>query len=194
MTRPLVLGICSHACSLPSAYSHRQQRSTGVRCSAAAHSLRRSWLCSLPVSAKSKARAAAAALQKETAKEQAQAMKEYKYAPRPVIEGSLETGYKYDKSTLKAGSTGELADYYRQKGAKINAEYFEEQARAQGRSAAEAKKIGAEKAALYADAEKARKTKVLSEDEKKIAEFAKQNAGLKDKSGRLEFTGSESNF
>ena len=86
----------------------------------------------LPVSAKSKARAAAAALQKETAKEQAQAMKEYKYAPRPVIEGSLETGYKYDKSTLKSGSTGELADYYRQKGAKINAEYFEEQARAQG--------------------------------------------------------------
>ena len=148
----------------------------------------------LPVSAKSKARAAAAALQKETAKEQAQAMKEYKYAPRPVIEGSLETGYKYDKSTLKAGSTDELADYYRQKGAKINAEYFEEQARAQGRSAAEAKKIGAEKAALYADAEKARKTKVLSEDEKKIAEFAKRNAGLKDKSGRLEFTGSESNF
>ena len=148
----------------------------------------------LPAAAKSKARAAAAALQKETAKEQAQAMKEYKYAPRPVIEGSLETGYKYDKSTLKAGSTGELADYYRQKGAKINAEYFEEQARAQGRSAAEAKKVGAEKAALYADAEKARKTKVLSEDEKKIAEFAKQNAGLKDKSGRLEFTGRESNF
>ena len=34
----------------------------------------------------------------------------------------------------------------------------------------------------------------LSEDEKKIAEFAKQNAGLKDKSGRLEFTGRESNF
>ena len=95
---------------------------------------------------------------------------------------------------MSAASTGELADYYRQKGAKINAEYFEEQARAQGRSAAEAKKIGAEKAALYADAEKARKTKVLSEDEKKIAEFAKQNAGLKDKSGRLEFTGSESNF
>ena len=31
-------------------------------------------------------------------------------------------------------------------------------------------------------------------NEKKIAEFAKQNAGLKDKSGRLEFTGSESNF
>ena len=73
-------------------------------------------------------------------------------------------------------------------------EYFEEQARAQGKSAAEARAIGQQKADLYADAAKKRATKVLSEDEKKIAEFAKQNKGLKDKDGRLEFTGSESNF
>ena len=53
-----------------------------------------------------------------------------------------------------------------------DAEYYEEQARAR-RDGGKAKKIGAEKAALYADAEKARKTKVLTRT-KKIAEFAKQ--------------------
>ena len=53
------------------------------------------------------------AIQKETAKNAKQAMKEYKYAPRPELEYGLKPdgtmGYIYKEGTVKPGSQGELA-------------------------------------------------------------------------------------
>ena len=46
----------------------------------------------LPAFAKSKAKAEQQAIQKATRREAQQAMKEYKFAPRPELEGSMETG------------------------------------------------------------------------------------------------------
>ena len=66
-----------------------------------------------PAVAISKKAAESKALMRETAKEQAEALKEYKFAPRP----ELNDDGTFKESTLKAGSTGELASYYKQKGA-----------------------------------------------------------------------------
>ena len=68
---------------------------------------------SLPAFATSKSKAASKALQKQTAAEAKQAMKEYKFAPRPVLEGNAETGYAYKAGTVTAGSQGELAGYFK---------------------------------------------------------------------------------
>ena len=46
----------------------------------------------LPAFAKSKQKAEQQAIQKATRREAQQAMKEYKFAPRPELEGSMETG------------------------------------------------------------------------------------------------------
>lgn len=101
-------------------------------------------LAPLPAFARSKEKAKEKALQKETAKEAAQAMKEYKTAPRPELIGNAETGYSYKAGTVKDGSTGELASYFKDKGAKVQAEYSAEKARATGASAAEAKRLAEE--------------------------------------------------
>ena len=61
-----------------------------------------------PAVATSKEKARQKAIMKETAAETRQAIKEYKYAPRPVVEGTMETGYRYKEGTFQAGSTGEV--------------------------------------------------------------------------------------
>ncbi|KAL3914252.1 MAG: hypothetical protein SGPRY_007687 [Prymnesium sp.] len=134
----------------------------------------------LPALARSKEKAEEKAIQKATAKEARQAMKEYKYAPRPVLEGSLETGYSFKEGTVKAGSTGELASYFNEKGATIQAEYAAEKARAVGKSSEEAKKAAYEKMAST----KKPKKQELSDDAKKIIEFCAQNKDLRDQMGR----------
>ena len=63
----------------------------------------------LPAVAKSKEKAKQEAMQKETAKEARQAMKEYKFAPRPELEYVEGKGYIYKEGTVKAGSQGELS-------------------------------------------------------------------------------------
>ena len=134
----------------------------------------------LPAAAKSKARAAAAALQKETAKEQAQAMKEYKLAPRPELVGDATTGYKFKEGTVKDGSTGELASYFKDKGSQVQAKYSAEKARATGASADQARKLEeeleakarAERLRAYQE-KKARK----SFDEIEIEKFCATAAG-----------------
>lgn len=134
----------------------------------------------LPAFARSKEKAAEKALQKATAAEARQAMKEYKYAPRPVLEGNAETGYKFKESTISAGSQGELASYFKDKGSKIQAEYKADQARATGASSADAAKLAREledkdKAARLAAYQAKRSKK--SEDEIQIAAFCKTAAG-----------------
>ncbi|KAL1528938.1 hypothetical protein AB1Y20_010260 [Prymnesium parvum] len=138
-------------------------------------------LSPLPALARSKEKAEEKAIQKATAKEARQAMREYKYAPRPELVGSLETGYTYKEGTVKAGSTGELASYFTEKGATIQAEYAGEKARARGLSAEEAKKAALEKAAAE---KKARKAREPSEDELRIRAFCEKNKDLRDQMGR----------
>jgi len=112
-------------------------------------------------------------------------MKEYKYAPRPVLEGNAETGYSYKAGTIQAGSTGELSSYFKDKGAVIQAEYAEDRAKASGMSSAEAKKLAAKKLEQF-EAEKRAKAaekNVLSEDAKKIKEFCAKNPDVTDNIG-----------
>jgi hypothetical protein len=140
----------------------------------------------MPAFARSKEKAAEKALQKQTAAEARQAMKEYKYAPRPELVGSAETGYSYKEGTVKAGSTGELSSYFSDKGAVLQSKYAEDKARANGMSALEAKKVAEEKEAKLR-AEKAAalaRRKEVSADEKKIAEFCLKNPDALDNVGR----------
>ena len=140
----------------------------------------------MPAFARSKEKAAEKALQKQTAAEARQAMKEYKYAPRPELVGNAETGYSYKAGTVQAGSTGELSSYFTEKGAKIQSQYAADQARATGASAAEAKKAAEETEArlrAYKEQQLAKK-KQISEDEKRIAEFCKANPDAVDNVGR----------
>ena len=123
-------------------------------------------------SAKSKEKAAEKAIQKETAKEARQAMKEYKFAPRPVLEGNAETGYTYKDGTVTAGSQGELATYFTQKGEKIRADYRAEKAKA-----------GTVIATKETPAET--KARVQSEDDKKINAKIAEFKGQKDELGRV---------
>ena len=51
-----------------------------------------------------------------------QAIKEYKTAPRPELVGSMETGYSFKEGTVKAGSTGQLSDYFYEKCARFGLE------------------------------------------------------------------------
>jgi len=128
----------------------------------------------------SKSKAAEKALQKETAKEAREAMKEYKFAPRPVLEGNAASGYSYKEGTVGAGSQGELASYFKDKGAKIQAEYKAENARATGATAAEAKKMAQtleEKALAERKAAYLAKRNKKSIDEIEIEKFCLTPAG-----------------
>ena len=110
-------------------------------------------------------------------------MKEYKYAPRPELVGSAETGYSFKAGTVKAGSQGELASYFTDKGANIQADYKKQMALAKGLSAAEAAKE-AEKARQAVLATKASKKTALSADEIRIMEKAKEFGDKTDDMGR----------
>ena len=71
-------------------------------------------LCApLPAFARSKEKAKQDAIQKETAKEAKEAMKQYKAAPRPeLVYGTKPDGtqgYVFKEGTVKAGSQGELS-------------------------------------------------------------------------------------
>mmetsp|Transcript_69180 Transcript_69180/g.114997 ORF Transcript_69180/g.114997 Transcript_69180/m.114997 type:complete len:187 (+) Transcript_69180:57-617(+) len=130
-----------------------------------------------PTLAKSKEKAAEKAAQKATAREAREAMKEYKFAPRPELEGDAITGYSYKPGTVKEGSIGELSGYFKEKGATIQAEYTEGRAKAVGLSTEEAKKLAEQKKkAIEAElANQKTSKKVLSDDELKIIEYEKAN-------------------
>jgi len=141
----------------------------------------------MPAFAKSKKKAEEEATQKATAKEARQAMKEYKYAPRPVLEGNAETGYSFKEGTVKPGSSGEMAGYFLEKGKDIQADYQKDRARAAGMTSAEAEKVAKEtKARLDAQlaAKRAERNK-LGEDAQKIKDFCKGKEDLRDPQGRL---------
>lgn len=137
-------------------------------------------LAPLPAFARSKEKAAEKALQKATAGEARQAMKEYKFAPRPELEGNAKDGYAFKAGTVGEGSQGELASYFKDKGAGIQAKYAADQARSTGMSSKDAAKMAEEletkarneRKAAY-QAKKAR----LSEDEKIIKDFCNTPAG-----------------
>ena len=139
--------------------------------------------------AKSKERAAEKAVQKATAAEARQAMKEYKYAPRPELVGDAKTGYTYKADTLQAGSQGELASYFKDKGSKIQGEYKADKARAMGTSAADAAKLAADfeaKEKAERQAAYMAKRQQKSQDQVEIEKFCKTEAGktAKDVVGR----------
>ena len=98
--------------ALPSAWSP-QMDGRAVASRRSAISLGAALFAPLPAFAKSKEKAKQEAIQKETAKNAKQAMKEYKYAPRPELEYGKKPdgtmGYIYKEGTVKAGSQGELA-------------------------------------------------------------------------------------
>ena len=130
----------------------------------------------LPAAAKSKEAAKKKAMQKETASEVRQAMKEYKTAPRPELVGNAQTGYTYKADTVKAGSQGELASYFKEKGSVIQAEYASEKARATGATKADAAKLAAsleDKAAEERRAAYLAKRNSKSFDEIEIEKFCK---------------------
>lgn len=134
----------------------------------------------LPAVALSKEKAKEKALQKETASEAKQAMKEYKFAPRPELQGDAKTGYTYKEGTVGAGSQGELAGYFKDKGAKIQADFQADKARATGMSASEAKKLADDlEAKTLNDKKQAylEKRNRKSFDEIEIEKFCKTEAG-----------------
>lgn len=142
--------------------------------------------CPSPAFARSKEKAKEMAMQKATAKEAREAMKEYKFAPRPELVGNAETGYKFKEGTVKEGSTGELASYFTQKGAKIQANYAKDIARNSGKSSAEAERQAAEKLAQIQREREAKIAKAKQEgfDEKAIKAFCKENPDALDQLGR----------
>jgi hypothetical protein len=165
------------------------------------------WAAPSPGWAKSKEKAKEKAIQKETAREAAQAMKEYKsvfdraacavalpnphthahphfhtltrYAPRPELVGNAESGYTFKEGTVKAGSQGELAGYFTNKGEVLRAEYKAEKARATGATALEADKVKATTVA------KAGPRGELSTDEKQINAKLDEFRGQRDEQGRV---------
>lgn len=140
----------------------------------------------LAASAKSKEAAKSKAIQKATAAEARQAMKEYKLAPRPELVGNAESGYSYKTGTVKAGSTGELTDYFTTKGATIQEDYRATKSRATTLSAADAAKP-APRAASSAPPPPKKAKAELSEDEQKVLSKRKEMAGMRDDMGRLIF-------
>lgn len=128
----------------------------------------------LPASARSKEKAKEKAMQKATAGEARQAMKEYKYAPRPELVGNAETGYKFKEGTVKEGSTGELASYFTDKGSNIQAEYAKRRALETGLSQAEAAKKAEEARKAVLASKKSNQKKELSADDLRIAQKAKE--------------------
>ena len=98
--------------ALPSAWSP-QVDGRAVASRRSAISLGAALFAPLPAFATSKEKAKQMAIQKETAKNAKQAMKEYKFAPRPELEYGKKPdgtmGYVFVEGTVKAGSQGELA-------------------------------------------------------------------------------------
>ena len=137
-------------------------------------------VCSDPVlaAARSKEKAKEKAVQKETAAEARQAMKEYKFAPRPELEGNAETGYKFKEGTIGSGSQGEVASYFKEKGS--SAEF-----RKKVDPTAAFKASKGEQLAADAPKKKPSATKELTEDEKRINAALNQFKGQKDDMGRV---------
>ena len=142
-----------------------------------------------PAVARSKEKAAEKATQKATAREAREAMKEYKFAPRPELERAADGSYKFKEGTVKAGSQGELASYFNEKGATIQANYKAEQALARGQTKAEAAKVASSTYESINKKKQADKAKAseLSADAKRILEYAEKNKDLRDEYGRKVF-------
>ena len=142
-----------------------------------------------PAVARSKEKAASKATTKATAKEAQQAMKEYKFAPRPELVKGADGSYKFKEGTVKAGSQGELASYFNVKGASLQADYKADRALASGMSKADAQKV---KSSTLNDinnkkqADKA-KAQALTNDAQRINEYAAKNKDLRDEYGRKVF-------
>ena len=165
----------------------------------------------LPAVAKSKEAAKKEALQKATQKEARQAMKEYKFAPRPELEYVEGKGYIYKEGTVKAGSQGELASCaqdrafehvarrrrlthalashpdFNDKGATLQAQYQADRAKATGASSAKAKEIAEAKERAIREKNAAAKKRAISDDEAKIRAYAEKNKDLRDEYGRKVF-------
>ena len=98
--------------ALPSAWSP-QVDGRAVASRRSAISLGAALFAPLPAFATSKEKAKNMAMQKETAKQAKEAMKQYKFAPRPELEYGKKPdgtmGYVFVEGTVKAGSQGELA-------------------------------------------------------------------------------------
>jgi len=116
-------------------------------------------------------------------------MKEYKYAPRPELVGDAKSGYAYKDGTVKAGSQGELASYFTDKGADIQADYKKRRAKELGLSEAEAAKQAeqARQAVLASKASAKKAAASVSADELKIQQKMKEFEGVRDDMGRLIF-------
>ena len=98
--------------ALPSAWSP-QVDGRAVASRRTALSLGAALFAPLPAFATSKEKAKQMAIQKETAKEAKEAMKQYKFAPRPELEYGKKPdgtmGYVFVEGTVKPGSQGELS-------------------------------------------------------------------------------------
>lgn len=168
----LVLPSCAAAWTQPPPLCRRAALGAALS-TAALHPLQ-------PALAKSKEKAAEKAAQKATAREAREAMKEYKFAPRPELEGDAVTGYSYKPGTVKEGSIGELSGYFKEKGATIQAEYTEGRAKAVGLTTEEAKKLADQKKEkIEAELMRQRASKkVLTDEQLKIMEYEKANANF----------------
>ena len=104
--------------ALPSAWSP-QVDGRVVASRRSAISLGAALFAPLPAFATSKEKAKNMALQKETAKQAKEAMKQYKFAPRPELEYGKKPdgtmGYVFVEGTVKPGSQGELASCERRR-------------------------------------------------------------------------------
>jgi hypothetical protein len=119
----------------------------------------------LPALAISKEAAEKKAIMRETAKEAREAIKEYKFAPRPEIQGSAETGYTF-VGDYTAGTNGEMASYFTKKGEKLRAEYRTEKEIANGKlTKSEAQKFEIEKQSKEVTGKKPAKVQKIEEVE-----------------------------
>ena len=177
----LLVGLTMTAMALlPGAPLDRRAVLSGVVAAAPA-----ALLAPLPAVARSKEKAAEKALQKATAAEARQAMKEYKYAPRPELVGNAKDGYAYKAGTVQAGSTGELASYFTDKGADIQADYKLRRAKEMGLSDAEAKAQAQAAKDAVLSKKRANQKKAANADDEKIKAKLKEYEGVRDDMGRL---------
>ena len=136
-------------------------------------------LMPMPAFARSKEKARQMAIQKETAAEARQAMKEYKFAPRPVLEGNAETGYKFKDGTVKSGANGEMASYFKVKGEELQKERIQTKVK-MGYDASRLRSVD-----TIGKSNNVGKSTPASSDEAKIKEALKRFEGQKDEMGRL---------
>ena len=176
--------------ALPAAWSP-QVDGRAVASRRSAISLGAALFAPLPAFATSKEKAKNMAMQKETAKQAKEAMKQYKFAPRPELEYGKKPdgtmGYVFVEGTVKPGSQGELASFFNEKGATLKAERVADVAKGSGASSAQAKNIAIAKEAELKAAAKAKKTRVLTQDEINIKAYADKNKDMVDEQGRRMF-------